>query len=101
MPSKKEGKLNQLELFETKYYINKEILYKAPYNAFFAILYGNKAKDKRYRQKIYEVEQLSFVLKNLYYDWDNYISRDLYKKSCNQSNKFSSPNLTFKICLIP
>jgi len=26
--------------------------------------------------------------------------RDLPKKLCNQSNKFSSPNLTFKICLI-
>jgi len=29
-----------------------------------------------------------------------YLARDLYKKLCNQSNKFSSPNLTFKICLI-
>ena len=25
---------------------------------------------------------------------------DLPKKLCNQSSKFSSPNLTFKICLI-
>ena len=80
MPSKKEGKLNQLELFEAKHYINKEILYKAPYNAFFAILYGNKAKNKSYRQKIYEVEQLPFVLKNLYYDWDNYISQGIFYK---------------------
>ena len=78
MPSKKEGKLNQLELFEARHYINKETLYKAPYNAYFALLYGNKAKNKKYRQKIYEVEQLSFVLKNLYYDWDNYISQGIF-----------------------
>ena len=70
--------MNQLELFEARHYINKETLYKAPYNAYFALLYGNKAKDKRYRQKIYEVEQLSFVLKNLYYDWDNYISQGIF-----------------------
>lgn len=70
--------MNQQELFEAEHYINKEILYKAPYNAYFALLYGNKAKNKKYRQKIYEVEQLSFVLKNLYYDWDNYISQGIF-----------------------
>lgn len=80
VPSEKEGKLSQLELFEASHYINKETLYKAPYNAFFALLYGNKAKNKRYRQKIYEVEQLSFVLKNLYFDWDNYISQGIFYK---------------------
>jgi len=31
---------------------------------------------------------------------EGYIDGDLPKKLCNQSNKFSSPNLTFKICLI-
>lgn len=70
--------MSQLELFEARHYINRETLYKAPYNAFFALLYGNKAKNKKYKQKIYEVEQLSFVLKNLYYDWDNYISQGIF-----------------------
>lgn len=72
--------MSQLELFEAKHYINKETLYKAPYNAFFALLYGNKAVNRKYRQKIYEVEQLPFVLKNLYYDWDNYISQGIFYK---------------------